>query len=96
MEPTTFILMLSVPALLAGVVLAVQKRGRPDMTAMKAARQRAIERASGRAFADTRPMNIREDLEYSIKGITVTDQTSDVDDIRQCFDDKDLGLWLIK
>ena len=78
MEPSTFLLLASIPAIAAGVYLLIQKRRelrKPESKAVRAARERSRQRGMVRAFADTQPANIREDLEYSTRGVTVVDNT---------------------
>jgi hypothetical protein len=76
MEPTTLILVLSIPALIAGVALAVQNRKATDTHIIDAARERAKQRTHERAFADTEPEDdpYRTGLNFVMEsGVAVTE-----------------------
>lgn len=68
MEPTTLLLVFSIPALIAGVALAVQNRLNQRSRVADLARERAKQRIVERAFADTKPETEHHD---SVDFVTV-------------------------
>lgn len=74
MEPITLLLVISIPALIAGVALAVQNRIAKETRIVELARERSNQRIAVRAFADTAPetAHIDDALEYiTVSGISV-------------------------
>jgi len=57
MEPTTVILLISIPLLIAGVALAVSNKRRVSTKNADEARERAAQRIRDRQFMDTEPEN---------------------------------------
>lgn len=68
MEPTTFLLLTSIPMLIAGVALVMKNKRDAKAEVANEARKRAKQRIAERAFSDTVPDNdpYRSGVEYAV------------------------------
>jgi hypothetical protein len=75
MEPTTFILLFSIPALLAGVALVLTHKSKVKSHLVEEARRRAKQREYEKAFADTDSIAdpYRAGLEFSTSRFDAND-----------------------